>query len=131
MEFRMMRNYEGDSSFKRIVKRMFIPIVYSVPTAPISALLHKVAQWGDNQDDYQEECSMLSHYRYDKLCMPKEWFGNPALSDFEGRKYFIPNCTNSYLTKLFGDYMKLPSVEEQNKYYKMLHEASFDYKTIE
>ena len=56
---------------------------------------------------------MLSHYSLDKLTVPKEYFGKPMLMDFSGRKYYVPEHVDLYLSHLFGDYMKLPSNDSQ------------------
>lgn len=58
-------------------------------------------------------CSMASGYPYEKQCMPKEIYGEPVLLDFEGRKYCAPQDYRQYLTRLYGDYMKLPPEEER------------------
>lgn len=69
-------------------------------------------------------CSMCSHYSYEKQCMPKEVYGKPELVDFENRRYFAPAMRDTYLQKIYGDYMKIPSKEEQEKYLELF------FKTI-
>lgn len=58
-------------------------------------------------------CSMASGYSYKKQCMPREIYGTPVLMDFAGRQYYAPQQYTQYLTRLYGDYQKLPSAEEQ------------------
>ena len=58
-------------------------------------------------------CSMSSQYKYSKQCMPKEIYGTPTLIEFEGRQYYAPEHYIDYLTRLYGDYMKLPTKEAQ------------------
>ena len=60
-------------------------------------------------------CSMASHYKYKKLSMPSEVYGKPTLMVFEDRQYCVPERIEDYLTRLFGDYMRLPSKDEQEK----------------
>ena len=43
----------------------------------------------------------------------KEGYGVPTRVEFEGKTYNAPADTDRYLTNLYGDYMKLPPVEEQ------------------
>lgn len=61
-------------------------------------------------------CSMCSHYSYEKQCMPKEVYGKPELVVFEDRHYFAPAMIDTYLKNIYGDYMKIPSKEEQEEY---------------
>lgn len=65
--------------------------------------------------DTGEICSTLSHYKYEKLCMPKEVFGTPRLYNFEGRMYYGPEKIEKYLTRIFGNYMKLPPANVQKE----------------
>ena len=61
-------------------------------------------------------CSMCSNYSYEKQCMEKSIYGIPTLLQFEDKQYYGVQQPDKYLTRLYGDYMKLPSLEEQNKY---------------
>ena len=36
---------------------------------------------------------------------------------FEGKKVYLPNNTDAYLTCLYGDYMKIPPVEERDRHF--------------
>lgn len=60
-------------------------------------------------------CTSLSKYEYNKFCVPREIWGTPVLTSFEGRDYYVPQEVDKYLTHLFGDYLKYPTKEEQNK----------------
>ena len=44
------------------------------------------------------------------------FYGEGAYYDFEGLKLFGPKNYDLYLTRIYGDYMKIPSKEEQNKH---------------
>lgn len=58
-------------------------------------------------------CSMASHYTYKKLSMPQEVFGTPTLHEFEDTELFVEEHVEEYLSRLFGDYMRLPKSEDQ------------------
>lgn len=55
--------------------------------------------------------AMGAGYRFDKEYMPKRIYGTPQLAEFEGRKYYIPECADEYLKLMYGDYMTLPPLE--------------------
>lgn len=65
-------------------------------------------------------CSMASHYSYKKQCMPQTVYGIPQLIQFEDVQLYGPQQIEDYLKRIYGDYMKLPSEEEQNKWYNYL-----------
>lgn len=70
-----------------------------------------------NTNEEKYWCSMCSHYSYKKQCMEMSIYGVPTLYRFEDRQYYGPARIETYLSIIFGDYMKLPSIEEQNKYF--------------
>lgn len=43
----------------------------------------------------------------------KEWFENFVMLDFEGQKFRAPKEYDKVLTQQYGDYMKLPPIEQQ------------------
>lgn len=71
-------------------------------------------------------CSMASHYKYSKQCMPSSVYGKPKLVSFEGRMYYAPEMLEDYLTRIFKDYMKLPPEEERQANLKIFEEVIFD-----
>jgi lipopolysaccharide cholinephosphotransferase len=44
-------------------------------------------------------------------------FFPPVEALFEGIKVFIPHNTDAYLKRLYGDYMKIPSVEKRERHF--------------
>ena len=71
-------------------------------------------------------CSMASHYSYSKQCMDESIYGIPVLLNFEGRQYYAPNKYKEYLIRLFGDYMKLPPLEQRKANLKAFVSVKFD-----
>ncbi len=53
--------------------------------------------------------------------MEKEIFGVPKEYDFEGLKVLGVQDSDKYLTNLYGDFMKLPPVEEQKTHHDFLY----------
>ncbi len=71
-------------------------------------------------------CSMASHYKYSKQCMPASVYGKPQLIKFENREYYAPEKLDDYLTRIYGDYMKLPPEEERQSNLKLFTKVVFD-----
>lgn len=69
-------------------------------------------------------CSMTSHYAYEKQCMPVSVYGKPVLMAFGDTQLYGPEHAHDYLTKIYGDYMKIPSKKVQDQYmniFKIVH----------
>lgn len=123
----LIKNKASDHGLKKFLKRkVLIPIFQYAPLSTINRIQHWVCRWGNNNPGASEICSMLSHYKYDRLCMPKKWFAKPALHEFSGREYYVATDVKSYLTKLFGDYMKLPSHEHQMEMLNLIESATWE-----
>ena len=52
-------------------------------------------------------------YGFDKELHKREWYGDGIRVPFEGISVIIPSDYKTYLTKMYGDYMKLPPPEKQ------------------
>lgn len=50
---------------------------------------------------------------FNRDTFPKAWFATPVKGVFEGIEVAIPNNTQAYLTRIYGDYMKLPPLKNQ------------------
>lgn len=94
----------------------FVQKVYSLQR--LNSYIEKVMMRYYGTQDDKFWCSMCSHYSYKKQCMSKQIYGEPSLYKFENRQYYGPERIKDYLRILYGDYMKLPSIEEQNRYFE-------------
>ena len=61
--------------------------------------------------------NVLGSYRERELAY-KEVFGEPQLLDFETIKISGHADPDAYLTKIYGDYMKLPEESEQKGHFE-------------
>lgn len=100
------------SRLRRYIHYMVAALLSWISVERINEYQQKLMQkYREEQTGYL--CSMGSRYKYEKQCMPREIYGQPVLLDFEGRQYYAPAQYEEYLRRLYGDYMRLPSVEEQ------------------
>lgn len=113
-ERKMGITYEENKCIVRAIKKI-VSILYSpIKMSKINERQEKaMKQYNDSESQFW--CSMASHYSYEKQCMPKEYYGKPTLIEFEGREYYAPEQIIEYLERIFGDYMKIPSKESQQK----------------
>ena len=72
--------------------------------------LEKVATSVQGPTDYVSELIECNH-KYDT--MPAVWFASSVNKKFEGKDYPVPIGYDGYLTTVYGDYMKLPPVDER------------------
>lgn len=72
--------------------------------------------------------SMASKYSYKKQLMPVSFYGEPTSVWFEDREYCAPEKLEDYLTKLYGDYMKLPPENEREGLVNIIAEVCFPEK---
>ena len=59
-------------------------------------------------DYYGQDITLFTAISY-----PKEWFGKPEKLEFEGMYFNGATEPDKYMRKRYGDYMKLPPVEDQ------------------
>ncbi len=99
--------------FKKVKKLLALPWALCVSVDKLNKKMDDEMRRYDDDDSCTNCCSMASGYTYEKQNMPKAYYGEPKLMEFEGRFYFGPEKPHEYLTKLYKDYMKLPDVKTQ------------------
>ena len=57
-------------------------------------------------------CNYLGKAKYKKGTYKKEWFESTKRVPFENVELNVPVGVEAFLTERFGDYMKLPSMEQ-------------------
>ena len=110
----------------RLLKKFLHYIIHSIFTLyQLNKIEQDIITCCNTEDEGKIWCSKLSHYKVDKLTMPKEYFGKPVLHAFSGREYYVPEQVENYLTHLFGDYMKLPPEEKRYEQIDSVEYASW------
>jgi lipopolysaccharide cholinephosphotransferase len=76
------------------------------------ALLNRIMTiWNRKETKYY--VNLGSRYGHRKQTIPKSKYYPPKKVDFEGGFYNAPNDWDYILTRIYGDYMKLPPVEKR------------------
>lgn len=107
--------------------KYIVSILIPVPLKYINSKQQEIAQMYNYLPESECEawCSTLSHYKYPKLCVNKSIWGTPKLYTFEDRHFYGPEKIFDYLTQTFGDFMCLPSLEDQKKCMDLLSSVSW------
>lgn len=107
--------YENDNSKEKGIKkiaRKFLYLIFSFRKANFYA--NKLHRYGMKNSFEGSKFIANSIFGYHKKeTMPGSLFDGFVELDFEGRKFMAVADWKIYLTNLFGDYMKLPPVEQQ------------------
>lgn len=71
--------------------------------------------------------NILGRAGYDKEAMPVEFFGTPEFLEFEGHLLPAPREWDKYLSRLYGDYMKLPPSDKRMNHNPYLIDFDKEY----
>lgn len=86
--------------------------------------------WAKNKD--YEKCHTVGVYHtmyFNQDTFPKDWFGEGVKGTFEGLEVNLPTKYRDYLTRIYGDYMKLPPKEKQvGKHYNLGCSTEISYR---
>lgn len=122
----LRRGYLYRPGFKqKIVKKAIAAFLFFLHIDKLNDKFDKVCRRYKGQDTGLL-CSMSSHYRYEKQCMPAAVYGTPQLVKFEDREYYAPEQLDEYLTRIFKDYMKLPPEKERQANLGYFDKVVFD-----
>ena len=105
---------------KKIVQLALLPITVRHLQRKLDAIMQKY-----NNGNTGYVVSMASHYSYWKQLMPEHVYGTPSKVEYEGIQLSAPAKIDDYLTRIFGDYMKLPP--EDQRYCEMDDILNIDY----
>jgi lipopolysaccharide cholinephosphotransferase len=67
----------------------------------------------ENSDIYM---NFMGSYKFNSILSIKDVYGDGATYEFEGRLLNGPSNYDFYLTQIYGNYMEIPNIEDQNKH---------------
>lgn len=112
----LKHKYSPFNRKRTLIKKLFLPIVklFLLPwdCNDISKKMEMYAQRNSFHSSEIVGCVIEDSEREDYF-FPKEWLGSNNKLLFEGIPFIVPQNTVSYLKLLYGDYMKLPPVNER------------------
>ncbi|NTJ54141.1 LicD family protein [Enterococcus faecium] len=60
--------------------------------------------------------NFMGSYKFKSVLNKEHIYGEGAFYEFEGDQFWGPKNYDEYLTVIYGDYMKIPKIEDQNKH---------------
>ena len=103
---------EGKSKLKRLLKPLIIPFAKMIGINRCNRHIDNLSRSTPYENANKVGCIMWGIYG-EKECMNKKEFEQLVDVTFEGHTFKAPSCWDSYLSNLYGDYMKLPPKEKQ------------------
>lgn len=118
------QGYDTNSALKKLV--MFACRV--LPLKPF----YKLATMKKNEKSKNVHSFFGGSINYQKGVFPKYWFRNTTVASFEDIHIPISKYYDEMLTKQYGDYMKLPSIEDRKcKVHAILVDTENNYTMYE
>lgn len=118
--YRMLRYlripyYTSPSKVKRMGRRIIKGLLSWMSIYSLNERMDKCMRKYNDQSS-RSVSNMAGRYSYETESSEVATFGTPIQVEFEGRMYNAPEKYDKYLRHVYGDYMKLPPVEEQTGY---------------
>lgn len=99
--------YGKKTFIKIVIYSIFHIINFIIPSHILKEkLVNNMTKY--NKDDAKEITCLSSPYKYEREILPASFFDKLSDYNFCGRKYLGFSNYDFYLTKIYGDYMKLP-----------------------
>ena len=100
---------QGNMSLKEEIKLFFLKPFHAVQ---LNKLIQKVMSLNKNVES-AFFVNLGSQYNYKKQTIAKDKYLPVAKVEFEGKLYSVPHDWDYVLTRIYGDYMKLPPIEKR------------------
>lgn len=118
----------GDSGFIRLAEEVLLKISPKI-RQKIRRLSERIIRLWNGNDTLEYICSdtIQNCRRY----LPPELFDNNVLTQFQDKNYYIIANPDSFLHVRYGDYMKLPTEEEQVwKHHPIIIDFEHNYEEL-
>lgn len=100
------RGYDTDSKLKKV----FMALCRVLPLKPFLKLAK-----GKARKNGQLQSFLGGAHGFEQNIYPAEWFDQRTELLFNGKAYPVSAAYDAFLTRLYGDYMQLPSPEQRRK----------------
>jgi len=113
------------SQSNRIPQR-WVPFVSFVCGLIPKRMLDGMQTWGStffNTGDSKILCHFtngVTRHRLKRFTRPQESCESSVEADFEGHRFFIPKDADDVLKKMYGDYMRLPALEQRGSAHRIV-----------
>ena len=101
------------SNRKLLIKKIISVVFKPVSNRFLLNLQDRVLKWNIDKDEYSYFVSLATTYDYRTELIEKEKYLPTIKMEFEGKLYNVPKEYDYILTRVYGDYMKLPPKEKQ------------------
>ena len=101
-------------SDRKIIIKKFISLLFKpVSNTFLLNLQDRVLKWDDNKEEYNYFVSSSTTYDYRTELIEKSKYLPTIKMEFEGKLYNAPKEYDYILSRVYGDYMKLPPEEKR------------------
>lgn len=106
--FQLKDNYDGQGTSKNMIKGIFKPVSFKLFRGILRSTLWVNEKYGTDNYTYGVD----TYFYNDFIYSGKNLFPLQRI-EFEGGKFLAPHNPDAILTELYGDYMKLPPIEDR------------------
>ena len=102
----------------KVLKRALMAVTSLLPTAAYARWMDRFCRRGSYERAKHRGVALITHYG-SRECMPAEVFDGTVEVDFCGGRFPAPAGWDTYLRRLYGDYMQLPPEEKRASLHRL------------
>lgn len=104
---------EGRAKYKQVLLQFLRLVTKIINIKKVLKRIEKQSRKYEKMTSSKYCGSVTSLYYGEKEIMESKWWGKGEKLSFEGREFNVPSDYHSVLKTFYGDYMKLPPVEQR------------------